>query len=125
MPNPASALNAVAGADSDAGIAGLGQDHDHREDRRKRLNERQGKSSDGRSTTPPGASQLAILGEQIGVRTLLIVPGEPPVAIAKRAIRPAASKARRRHAGYRRPPRDRRELMAEVAAASARRRPSP
>ena len=28
----------------------------------------------------------AILGEQIGVRTLPIVPGEPPVAIAKRAM---------------------------------------
>ena len=55
----------------------------------KRLNERQGKkvlmaSLDVRR--PAAQQQLAILGEQIGVRTLPIVPGEPPVAIAKRAI---------------------------------------
>ncbi len=55
----------------------------------KRLNERQGKkvlmaSLDVRR--PAAQQQLAILGEQIGVRTLPIVPGEPPVAIARRAI---------------------------------------
>src|SRR5262249_40943870 len=55
----------------------------------KRLNERQGKkvlmaSLDVRR--PAAQQQLQILGEQIGVRTLPIVPGGRPVAIAKRAM---------------------------------------
>jgi signal recognition particle subunit SRP54 len=38
---------------------------------------------------PAAQSQLAILGEQVGVRTLSVVPGEPPVAIAGRALQTA------------------------------------
>ena len=33
--------------------------------------------------------QLAVLGEQAGVDTLTIVPGEPPLAIARRALQTA------------------------------------
>ncbi|MEN0079679.1 MAG: signal recognition particle protein, partial [Pseudomonadota bacterium] len=54
----------------------------------KRLSERDGKrvlmaSLD--TNRPAAMEQLAILGTQIGVDTLPIVPGEDPVAIAKRA----------------------------------------
>ena len=35
---------------------------------------------------PAAMQQLAVLGEQAGVETLNIVPGEPPLAIAKRAV---------------------------------------
>jgi signal recognition particle subunit SRP54 len=35
---------------------------------------------------PAAMQQLAVLGEQIGVDTLNIVPGEPPLSIAKRAV---------------------------------------
>jgi signal recognition particle subunit SRP54 len=35
---------------------------------------------------PAAMQQLAVLGEQTGVDTLPIVPGEPPLAIAKRAV---------------------------------------
>ncbi len=35
---------------------------------------------------PAAQQQLAVLGQQAGVATLPIVPGEPPVAIAKRAM---------------------------------------
>ena len=35
---------------------------------------------------PAAMQQLAVLGEQTGVDTLNIVPGEPPLAIAKRAV---------------------------------------
>ena len=55
----------------------------------RRLAEKQGKkvlmaSLDVRR--PAAQQQLAILGEQTGIKTLPIVPGEPPVAIAKRAM---------------------------------------
>src|SRR5581483_6469836 len=55
----------------------------------KRLTEKQNKkvlmaSLDVRR--PAAQQQLAILGEQTMVRTLNIVPGEPPVAIARRAM---------------------------------------
>jgi signal recognition particle subunit SRP54 len=55
----------------------------------KRLTEKQNKkvlmaSLDVRR--PAAQHQLAVLGEQTMVRTLNIVPGEPPVAIAKRAM---------------------------------------
>ena len=55
----------------------------------RRFAEKQGKkvlmaSLDTRR--PAAQQQLAILGEQTGVKTLPIVPGEPPVAIAKRAM---------------------------------------
>ncbi len=55
----------------------------------KRLTEKQNKkvlmaSLDVRR--PAAQHQLAVLGEQTMVRTLPIVPGEPPVAIAKRAM---------------------------------------
>lgn len=55
----------------------------------KRLLEQQGKrvlmaSLDTRR--PAAQQQLAILGEQVGVKTLPIVMGEPPIAIAKRAL---------------------------------------
>jgi signal recognition particle subunit SRP54 len=55
----------------------------------KRLTEKQNKkvlmaSLDVRR--PAAQQQLAVLGEQTMVRTLNIVPGEPPVAIAKRAM---------------------------------------
>jgi len=55
----------------------------------KRLTEKQNKkvlmaSLDVRR--PAAQQQLAVLGEQTMVRTLPIVPGEPPVAIAKRAM---------------------------------------
>jgi signal recognition particle subunit SRP54 len=58
----------------------------------KRLAERQGKkvlmaSLDTRR--PAAQQQLAILAEQIGGRSLPIVPGEPPLAIAKRALQAA------------------------------------
>lgn len=39
---------------------------------------------------PAAQEQLAVLGAQIGVRTLNIVPGEQPVAIAKRAVQTGA-----------------------------------
>ncbi|MEM7223557.1 MAG: signal recognition particle protein [Pseudomonadota bacterium] len=39
---------------------------------------------------PAAQQQLAVLGLQADVRTLDIVPGEPPVAIAKRAVQTAA-----------------------------------
>jgi signal recognition particle subunit SRP54 len=39
---------------------------------------------------PAAQQQLAVLGTQTGVRSLDIVPGEPPVAIAKRAVQTAA-----------------------------------
>jgi signal recognition particle subunit SRP54 len=39
---------------------------------------------------PAAQQQLAVLGVQSGVRCLDIVPGEPPVAIAKRAVQTAA-----------------------------------
>ena len=39
---------------------------------------------------PAAQQQLAVLGVQSGARTLDIVPGEPPVAIAKRAVQTAA-----------------------------------
>jgi len=39
---------------------------------------------------PAAQQQLATLGLQTGVRTLDIVPGEPPVAIAKRALQTGA-----------------------------------
>jgi signal recognition particle subunit SRP54 len=39
---------------------------------------------------PAAQQQLAVLGAQAEVRTLEIVPGEPPVAIAKRAVQTAA-----------------------------------
>ncbi len=39
---------------------------------------------------PAAQEQLRVLGEQTGVRTLDIVPGEPPVAIAKRALQTGA-----------------------------------
>jgi signal recognition particle subunit SRP54 len=55
----------------------------------KRLGEREKKkvlmaSLDTRR--PAAMQQLAVLGQQAGVATLPIVPGEPPVAIAKRAM---------------------------------------
>jgi len=55
----------------------------------KRLTEKQNKkvlmaSLDVRR--PAAQHQLAVLGEQTMVRTLNIVPGEPPVAIARRAM---------------------------------------
>ncbi|NAZ37961.1 signal recognition particle protein [Rubellimicrobium sp. CFH 75288] len=55
----------------------------------KRLKEREGKrvlmaSLD--TSRPAAMEQLAILGAQIGVDTLPIVPGEDPVAIARRAM---------------------------------------
>ncbi len=55
----------------------------------RRFAEKQGKkvlmaSLDTRR--PAAQQQLAILGEQTGIKTLPIVPGEPPVAIAKRAM---------------------------------------
>ena len=58
----------------------------------KRLFEQQGKrvlmaSLDTRR--PAAQQQLAILGEQVGVKTLPIVMGEPPIAIAKRALQMA------------------------------------
>ena len=54
----------------------------------RRLKEREGKrvlmaSLD--TSRPAAMEQLAILGQQIGVDTLPIVPGEDPVAIARRA----------------------------------------
>ncbi len=39
---------------------------------------------------PAAQEQLRILGEQSGIATLPIVPGEPPVAIAKRALQTGA-----------------------------------
>ena len=39
---------------------------------------------------PAAQEQLKVLGEQAGVMTLPIVPGEPPVAIAKRAMQSGA-----------------------------------
>ena len=59
----------------------------------KRLHERDGKrvlmaSLDTRR--PAAMEQLAILGRQIGVDTLPIVPGQDPVAIAKRARQQAS-----------------------------------
>ncbi|MGF1608382.1 MAG: signal recognition particle protein [Kiloniellales bacterium] len=59
----------------------------------KRLQEREKKkvlmaSLDVRR--PAAQEQLALLGLQAGVRTLDIVPGEPPVAIARRAIQSGA-----------------------------------
>ncbi|WP_421935193.1 signal recognition particle protein [Pelagibius sp.] len=39
---------------------------------------------------PAAQEQLKVLGEQAGVMTLPIVPGEPPVAIAKRAMQAGA-----------------------------------
>ncbi len=39
---------------------------------------------------PAAQEQLKVLGDQAGVRTLDIVPGEPPVAIAKRAVQTGA-----------------------------------
>ncbi len=54
----------------------------------KRLKDREGKKVLMASldvTRPAAMEQLAILGMQIGVDTLPIVPGETPVAIAKRA----------------------------------------
>ncbi|WP_333834276.1 signal recognition particle protein [Rubrimonas sp.] len=59
----------------------------------KRLTERDGKrvlmaSLDTRR--PAAMEQLAILGRQIGVDTLPIVPGQDPVAIAKRAKQQAS-----------------------------------
>ncbi len=42
---------------------------------------------------PAAQEQLAVLGVQAGVRTLPVVPGEPPVAIAKRAMRTARLEA--------------------------------
>ena len=39
---------------------------------------------------PAAQEQLAVLGAQADVRTLDIVPGEPPVAIARRAVQTAA-----------------------------------
>ena len=54
----------------------------------KRLKEREGKKVLMASldvNRPAAMEQLAILGTQIGVDTLPIVPGESPVAIAKRA----------------------------------------
>ena len=39
---------------------------------------------------PAAQEQLAVLGLQAGVRSLDIVPGEPPVAIAKRAVQSGA-----------------------------------
>ncbi len=38
---------------------------------------------------PAAQRQLAVLGEQIGVATLSVVPGEPPIAIARRALQSA------------------------------------
>ena len=82
---------AVAGADPDARPAGLGQDHHHREDRQApATGKRQARADGVAGRAPPGRQQqLAILGEQTGVETLPIVPGEPPVAIAKRAMQMA------------------------------------
>jgi signal recognition particle subunit SRP54 len=66
---------------------------------------------------PAAMEQLAILGEQAGVTVLNIVPGEPPLAIAKRALQTAKlggfdalllDTAGRLHIDE--------ELMAEVAA---------
>ncbi len=59
----------------------------------KRLSEREKKkvlmaSLDVRR--PAAQQQLAVLGEQVGVATLPIVPGEPPVAITKRAMQSGA-----------------------------------
>ena len=66
----------------------------------KRLTERERKkvlmaSLDVRR--PAAQEQLAVLGEQTGVATLPIVPGEPPVEIARRALhdRPQARRLRR------------------------------
>ena len=59
----------------------------------KRLAEKEGKRVLMASldvTRPAAMEQLAILGMQIGVDTLPIVPGEDPVAIAKRAKTQAA-----------------------------------
>ncbi len=77
----------------------------------KRLLEQRGKrvlmaSLDVRR--PAAQQQLAILGEQVGVKTLPIVIGEPPVAIAKRALQMGRLEGFDVvHARYRRPPRDR------------------
>jgi signal recognition particle subunit SRP54 len=59
----------------------------------KRLKDREGKrvlmaSLDTRR--PAAMEQLAILGQQVGVDTLPIVPGQDPVAIARRARQQAA-----------------------------------
>src|SRR3546814_12784654 len=39
---------------------------------------------------PAAQEQLKVLGQQAGVPTLPIVPGEPPVAIARRALQSGA-----------------------------------
>src|SRR3546814_3276055 len=39
---------------------------------------------------PAAQEQLKVLGQQAGVATLPIVPGEPPVAIARRAMQSGA-----------------------------------
>ena len=88
----------------------------------RRLKEREGKrvlmaSLDTRR--PAAMEQLAILGAQIGVDTLPIVPGQDPVAIAKRARQQATLGGYDvAHARHRRPPAHRRR-----ADGRGRRRP--
>jgi signal recognition particle subunit SRP54 len=73
---------------------------------------------------PAAQEQLAVLGRQVGVATLPIVPGEQPVAIARRALETGRTEgydvvildtAGRLHINE--------ELMLEVAAVSAAARP--
>ena len=53
---------------------------------------------------PAAQEQLAVLGQQVGVDTLPIVPGQDPVEIARRAEqRRAAAGLRRRAARHRGP----------------------
>ena len=72
----------------------------------KRLKEREGKKvlmASLDTNRPAAMEQLAILGTQIGVDTLPIVPGEDPVAIARRAEDAGLpGRLRRLHARHRR-----------------------
>ncbi len=75
----------------------------------KRLAEREQQAgADGLARHPPARrrwSSLQVLGLQIGVDVLPIVPGQTPVQIARRARQQApAGRLRRLHARHRRPP---------------------
>ena len=81
---------------------------------------------------PAAQEQLKVLGEQVDVATLPIVPGQQPVDIARRALEaPRAAGGRRAAARHRRPPprrrsadgrdeRGRRRLGADRSAAGGR-----
>ena len=91
----------AAGRDHDGRAAGLGQDHDRGQDRAAPQESRAQEGADGlaRRAAPGGAGAARrSSAARSASPTLPIVPGERPVAIARRALESGAARRLRRRA---------------------------